>query len=111
MDFNFTLADTKGEEMSFCGMVFSRNNPDVNHNLTATRAVTDYKFVSAKGEWELHIKGKGTYCNTSSGLHLCDPELNTECKKTSCLFTGSGDCYQTKNPAYQKICTKDGEKE
>lgn len=34
-------------------------------------------------------------------LYLCDPDKNSECRKTSCITNG-GPCYQTTNPAFEK---------
>lgn len=36
-------------------------------------------------------------------LYWCDPEKNTECRKTSCFETG-GDCYHTTMQRYSVEC-------
>lgn len=36
-----------------------------------------------------------------TGLFLCDPEKNTECKKTGCYIHG-GPCFCTNNPEYRR---------
>ena len=40
--------------------------------------------------------------DTSSNLYICDPNKNTECKKTDCLYLGKGYCYRTTNKKFSK---------
>lgn len=34
--------------------------------------------------------------------YLCNPRVNTECRKTGCGFYGRGPCRETRNPAFAK---------
>lgn len=36
-------------------------------------------------------------------LYICDPNKNTECKKTECSYLGKGCCYQTTNKDFSKL--------
>lgn len=49
-----------------------------------------------KSEWVFTSVKKGTALNVEV-LYICDPNLNTECKKTNC-----GECTHTRNIKFAK---------
>ena len=40
-------------------------------------------------------------------LYICDPRKNKECKKSFCLFNGTGQCYLTTHKEYERTAEED----